>query len=110
VQLRLSNTLLSLDLKLLAAILDLGLVRLAQRLATLFIFLTILNLHLLEFCALMLQPLCQFVLNLEHSGLFLLLKSALIMINVCAHLLGELLHAAISIFLRVLLHLRDISL
>lgn len=72
------------------------------------ILLPILDLNLLELSALLLQTLIELVLDLQHLALLLLLQSLFVVINVCTHLLSELLQTPISIFLRIFVHFLNI--
>lgn len=105
-----SQPLLGFNRDLLSAGVDLGLRRLAQSLAALFVLLSIFDFHLVKLLALLLQSLTQFILHLEHFSLLLLLQSTLIVLNVRAHLLSQLLETPFGVLLGIFLNLSDISL
>ena len=108
VKLTLALSFLRFDLDLVTSCVNLCLGRLAQSLTASLVFLPILHLHLFKFCALLLQSLIEFVLDLEHLGFFLLLECALVVIEIGAHLLCMLIKAPLRVFLSIFLHLSDI--
>ena len=80
-----------------------------HNLATLLIFCPIFTSHLVKISLFLPQLNIQFVLNLKDLTLLMLLQVSLVMVDVGAMLLAELLEPTFEVFLSVLLNLGDIS-